>query len=127
MNGSAEREVHRAEAAEQPEDADKGDDERGQVEDAPRRRQLQRERDEDLADAFRKPLPPRQPGDGVLVEPAREEAIGIARVVREEPLQILRRQILRVQLVQLPGPVGRHLFHDDSNETQELLMLLLTA
>ena len=88
----AERNVDRREAAEQPDDADQRDDQRDQIERAPRRRQLQREGDEDLADAQRQRASTsgiaREP---ILVEPAGEEPVGVARVVREQPLQILAR------------------------------------
>ena len=68
--------------------ADQRDDERDQVERAPRRRQLQRERDEDLPDAQELAPPPRLARQLILVEPAREEPVGLGRVVREQPLQI---------------------------------------
>jgi hypothetical protein len=88
----AERDVHRHEAAEQPEEADERDDERTQVEDAPRGREAQCERDEERPDARRDPLPPRQPGVALLVAAAREEAVRLRGVAREEPLQVLGRE-----------------------------------
>ena len=56
----AERHVDGREAAKQPDDADQRDEQRADVEHASRRRQPQREGDEDLPDAQRHALPPRQ-------------------------------------------------------------------
>ena len=94
------------EAAEQLDDAEQRDQQRPEVERPPRRRQLEREGDEDLAAADRHPLPPGQPRHVLLVQPAAEEAVGVARVVREEPLQVLGRQIAGVGVEQLPRAIG---------------------
>ncbi len=44
----------------------------------------------------REPPGPRQPLDSGAVDAAREEGVGLARVAREEPLQVAGRQILGV-------------------------------
>ena len=63
-------------------DAEERDDERDEVDRPARRRQLEREGDEDLAEPQRHALPPRQRGELFFVEPAREEVVRVARVVR---------------------------------------------
>src|SRR6185437_3392221 len=48
-----------------------------------------------LPDAQKLARPPRFTGETVLVEPAREEPVGLARIAREEPLQILGGDVAR--------------------------------
>ena len=60
MNGSPERYFDGGESAEQLDDPEQRHEERHDVQRAARRRQLQREGEEDLADAERQPLPRRQ-------------------------------------------------------------------
>src|SRR6185436_2168604 len=104
-----ERHAHRGPLPVQLQDADQRDDERDQVERAPRRRELEGEGDEDLADAQHLAPPPRLASEPLLVEAAREEAVGVARVVSEQPLQIFSRDIARevaspgVEPVRTPG------------------------
>ena len=81
-NGMPERDDDRREPSKQLEHADERDDERDEVDRPPRRRQLQREGDEDLAEPQRDALPPRQPGELLFVEAAREEVVRVPRVVR---------------------------------------------
>ena len=61
-----------------------------EVERAARRRQPHREGEEDLAHAQQLArAATAAAARAVVVEPAREEPVGVARVVREQPLQIL--------------------------------------
>ena len=59
------------------------------VERPARRRQPQRESDEHLAEAKRQSLPPLEMRELLFVQSAAEVLVGVGRVVREEPLQIL--------------------------------------
>ena len=77
-----------AEAPKQADEADDRDDQRADVQGAPRGWQAEREGDEHLTEAERNPLPQRQPGKSLAVEAAAEEVVGVRRVVREEPPQI---------------------------------------
>ena len=44
---------------------------------------------------------PRQPVDAGAIDAAREELVGLARVAREQPLQIAGLQVLRVDVEEL--------------------------
>ena len=97
----------RRQPSEQLDDAEQRDDERDEVDRSASRRKLEREGDEDLPEPQRDPPPPRQGRELLFVEPAREEVVRVARIVREEPLEILARQITRIGVKPLAGAVGR--------------------
>ena len=98
--------VDHREAAEQLDQAEQRNRQRSQVERTPGSRQLQREGDEDLEEPYGGLLPPRQAPDLLFVEAAAEETVGVARVVREEPLQLLRRQITGIGVEPFPRAVA---------------------
>ena len=95
------------EPAKELDEAEERDEERDDVDRPARRGQLEREGDEDLAEPQRHAPPPRQRGQRFFVEPAREEVVRVPRVVREEPLEILAREVARVGVEPLAGAVGR--------------------
>ena len=105
-----ERNVDHREAAKQLDQAEERKCQRPKVERAPGRRQLECEGDEDLAEPNRELFPPRQPPDLLFVEPAAEETVGVARVVREEPLQVFRRQITGIGVEPFPRAIAAELF-----------------
>ena len=45
--------------------------------------------------------------DAGAIDAAREELVGLARVAREQPLQVAGLQILRVDVEEIAGPRGR--------------------
>ena len=103
----ADRYIDDTESAKELDEAEERDEERDDIDGPAGRRQLEREGDEDLAEAQRRAPPPRQRRELFLVEPAREEVVRVPRVVREEPLEILAREIARVGMEPLAGAVGR--------------------
>ena len=77
------------------------------VHDAPRRRELHRERGEEQPQRGRTPADATAGPRAGWVDMAREELVGLARVAREEPLQILGLQIADVGLKPIAQPAGR--------------------
>src|SRR5581483_9934785 len=73
-------------------------EERRGIDDSPRRRQLHREGKEQQPRVRDDPLVPRQTVERRQIHVPREEAVGVARVPREEPLQIFGCEIARVIL-----------------------------
>src|SRR6185436_12037425 len=73
--------------------------------------QLQGERQEDLAHAQRRALPERHPRKLILVLAAREETVGVGRIVREQPLQLFERDIARVRVEQLARAIRCRALH----------------
>src|SRR6185436_11835613 len=69
-------------------------------------RQTQSESDEHLTEAERQTLPPFEMGELLFVQAAAEVLVGVPRVVGEEPLEILTRQIASVGFEPFPRPVG---------------------
>ena len=106
-----ERNVDYREAAKQLDQAEERKCQRSKVERAPGRRELECKGDEDLAEPNGDLFPPRQPPDLVIVEPAAEETVGVTRVVREEPLQVLRRQITGVGIEPFARAIGARALH----------------
>ena len=92
-------------------DPDERDEERPDVQRAPGRRQLQREREQNLAGPERRALPERHARELVLVLPAREEPVRVRRVVREQALQVFEREIARVGGEQLARAIRSGALH----------------
>ena len=118
--GEADRDIDGPEPPKQLHHAGKRDDQRGEIQNAPRRRKLERERNEHLAHALQTAAPPRQPAQRVFVVPAREESIGVARIMREQALKVLGRQIARVQTVNLTNALRSPNFHQPSTPNSQL-------
>ena len=98
---------HEIESAKQLDDAEQRDDQRAEVERPPGRRQPQRERDHELAETQRQPLPPGQPGERVLALAAGEEVVGVARVVREQAPELVAGEVARVGVDPVARPALR--------------------
>ena len=83
MNGTPKGTSAIAEAPEEPDESRRARrEQRDDVDRAARRRQLQRERQEQLAEPQRHVLPPGKPGELIFVDAASEEPVRVARVVR---------------------------------------------
>jgi hypothetical protein len=89
---------HEVEAGEQLDQADDGRDQRDHVDGPVRRRQPHREGDEEQLGVGQRPQVPRLLIDPRPVDAAREELVGLARVAREQQLQIARLEALRVDV-----------------------------
>ena len=97
-NGVPNGTVTEREAAEQLDDAEERDDQRADVERAPGRRQPQRERDHELAERAASCFHHGSAGEGILALAAREEVVGVAGVVREQPAEVVAREVARVDV-----------------------------
>jgi len=93
-----------ADAAEQVEQADDGQQQRAAEDDAARRRQLHREGDEQDAHLGDEAPVPRHLLHRVGVAVAGEELVRVAGVAGEQPLQILGGQILGVVVEEVREP-----------------------
>jgi hypothetical protein len=78
--------------------ADQRRHQRHAVDGAARRRQLERKRQEEQPGMLEQPLVPRQLAQRLDVDAAREEAVSLRRVAREQTLELGRRQSLDVVL-----------------------------
>jgi hypothetical protein len=83
-------------AAEQIDETDERETQRDGEHDAPRRRQFHRERHEEDADVRDRASMPGQALERVRVDAPREELVRLARVAREQALEILRLEIAGV-------------------------------
>ena len=92
----------KADAAEEVGHADEREDQRDGVHHAPRRRQLQRERKEQQPRVLEQPQVPGEIGKRLGIGAAGEELVRLARLPREEPLQIVGGQILRKDIEECP-------------------------
>jgi hypothetical protein len=94
------------EAGEQLDEADDRRQERRDVERPVRRRQAHREGDEEQPRVGEGADVPRLLVDLAPVDAAREELVGLARVTREEQLQVARLQVLRVDVEERLGALA---------------------
>ena len=60
----------------------------------------------------RQPLPRRQRGELILVQPSGKEPVSVERVVGEEPGEVLTREIARVDVEQGARAIGPRRLHD---------------
>jgi hypothetical protein len=96
--------VHQPQAAEQVDQPEDREEQRSAVHRAARRRQLHREGEEQQAGLGDQAHVPRQPVEHGEIQVAREEVVRVARVTREEPLQIFGFEILRVGVEEFRQP-----------------------
>src|SRR5262249_33605185 len=90
------RDLDEADAAEQVDQADERQEQRRAIDDAARRGQLHRERDEQHARVSDRATVPRQRLERVRVDTAGEELVRLACIAREQALQVFCGQITRV-------------------------------
>src|SRR4029453_12278065 len=105
--GDAERKVHGRKPAKEPDDSGQRDDQRADVQRAASWRKPQRECDEEVSQSKCRALPRRHPRVSVVVFSTREVAIGVARVIGKQTLEIVGREISRVGVEQLTRAIRR--------------------
>ena len=99
--------LHDGDPVELLQEPEEGHHQADAVERAPRRRQARRERHEERAAAAPRADVPRLPLELGLVDPAREEAVGLRRLEREQALEVAPAQVARVRLEELPAGARR--------------------
>jgi hypothetical protein len=90
-------------AAKQLEEAEERREQRHPVDGATCRREFQREGQEEQADVMERALVPRELRQPGHVDVPREEPIGLRRVAREQALELLSGEPVRVRVEKLPG------------------------
>lgn len=89
------RNAHHSQVLEQLEHADERADHRDAEQGPPRWRQPGGERDEEQPASYEEPAVPGEPAEGRGVDAAGEVVVGLARVAGEQPLEVVRGQVLR--------------------------------